>query len=115
MINYKQGDEVLVALDAKTNEQIGWLLMPHARSMLGSNWAFAYWMPSREKTGMISAVGIDPSARGRGVGLAIVARAMEIHRERGMEGVFIDGVVIVDYYEKLGFRAVIETEDWRLT
>lgn len=67
-------------------------------------------MPSKEKTGLIAAVGVDESVRGKGVGLALMVKALENLRERGMEGVFIDSVVIKEFYEKLGFDVVWEYE-----
>jgi beta-N-acetylhexosaminidase len=43
-------------------------------------------MPSKEKTGLIAAIGVDKSAIGKGVGLALMVKAMENMRERGIEG-----------------------------
>jgi beta-N-acetylhexosaminidase len=57
--------------------------------------------------GGINAVGVSESARGRGIGSALVARATEILRERGVENSYIDWVVLTDFYAKLGY------EKWR--
>jgi beta-N-acetylhexosaminidase len=56
--------------------------------------AFLPLVPSGEKTGLLAAVGVDPSVRGKGVGLALVVKALENLRSRGMEGVFCDDVHI---------------------
>ncbi len=77
-------------------------------------YAFLPLMPSKEKTGLIAAVGVDKSARGKGVGLALMVKAMENMKERGIKGVFIDWVVIKDFYEKLGFETFWEYEGYEV-
>lgn len=72
--------------------------------------AFLPLLPSGEKTGLIAAVGIDEKARGTGIGLALMVKAMEILKERGMEGVLIDAVEIRGFYERLGFETFWEYE-----
>lgn len=69
-------------------------------------------MPSKEKTGLIAAVGVDKGARGKGVGLALMVKAMENMRERGIEGVFIDWTSIQSFYERLGFETYWEYEGY---
>ncbi|KAH6666066.1 hypothetical protein B0J14DRAFT_205992 [Halenospora varia] len=101
---YNQHHEVMVAFDPDTNAQIGWTLMCSHTAIISDSFAFLPLMPSKEKTGLIAAVGVDESARGKGVGLALMVKAMENMRERGVEGVYIDSVVIRDFYEKLGFK-----------
>lgn len=64
----------------------------------------------REETGLIAAVGVDESAKCKGVGLALMVKAMENMRERGIEGVFIDSVVIRGFYKRLGFETCWEYE-----
>lgn len=56
------------------------------------------------KTGAMACVGIADAVRGRGVGLALVVRASEILRERGVEHCYIDWVVLTDFYAKLGYQ-----------
>lgn len=70
--------------------------------------AFLPLLPSREKTGVIACVGVDESARGKGVGLALLVKAMKNMKERGVEGVMIDWVVIRGFYETLGFEVIWE-------
>lgn len=55
------------------------------------------------KTGLIAAVGVDESARGKGVGLALMMKTMENMREGGRR-VFIDSDVINGFYKRLGFE-----------
>ena len=52
------------------------------------------------------------SQRGKGTGLALLVRAMENMRDRGMEGVLIDWVVIRGFYENLGFEPFWEYEGY---
>ncbi|PVH74910.1 hypothetical protein DL98DRAFT_658472 [Cadophora sp. DSE1049] len=126
-----QYHEVMVAFDTETNEQLGWTLMCGPEAIVKDMFAF---MPisgdvafgsdgqvhgegtgrEERKIGLIAAVGVDKKARGRGVGLAMVVRAMENLKERGVEGVFIDSVAIRDFYEKLGFEMRWEYESWEL-
>jgi len=57
---------------------------------------------------LIGCVGVDEAARGKGVGLALLVTAMENMRGRGIEGVFIDWVVIRGFYENLGLEVLWE-------
>ncbi|KAK0105035.1 hypothetical protein ONS95_004597 [Cadophora gregata] len=120
--------EVLVAFDAETNQQLGWTLMCGPDASVKDMFAFlplagdvAFEAEAAEKDegskvkrgiGLISAVGIDAKARGRGVGLAMVVRAMENLKERGVDGIFIDSAVIKGFYEKIGFETRWEYENW---
>ncbi|KAF5717618.1 amidase [Fusarium globosum] len=105
-----QHHEVMVAIDPDTNKQIGWTLMCSFGSSAGDFFAFLPLLPSGEKTGLIAAVGVDEAERGKGVGLALVVKAMENLKERGMKGIFIDAVAIRGFYEKLGFETQWEYE-----
>jgi beta-N-acetylhexosaminidase len=59
-------------------------------------------------TGAVSAVGVAPDARGRGIGLALVARATELLRERGLARSYVGYTWLVDWYGKLGYRVWME-------
>lgn len=109
---YKQHHEALVAIDPETNEQIGWTFMCSFSSIISDTYAFMPLLPSKDKTGLITAVGVSESARGKGVGLAMVVKAMENLRERGIEGIYIDSVYIRGFYEKLGFETYWEYEGY---
>ena len=61
-------------------------------------------LPSKEKTGLIAAVGIDDTYRGRGVGVAMMVEAVQRLQQKGMEGILIDWVPMTGFYEKLGFK-----------
>ena len=99
-----------MAFDPDTNAQIGWTLMCSPSSLASNTYAFLPLVPSKERTGLIAAVGVDKSARGKGVGLALVVKAMENLRERGVEGILIDSVFIRGFYEQIGFETVWESE-----
>ncbi|KEY71223.1 hypothetical protein S7711_02333 [Stachybotrys chartarum IBT 7711] len=111
---FNQHHEVLVAFDPETNEQIGWTLMCSHSAIVSDVHAFLPLLPSKDKTGLIAAVGVDEGARGKGVGLAMVVKALENMRARGIEGVFIDYVKIRDFYEKFGFEPYWEYESYIL-
>lgn len=111
---HNQHHEALVAFDPDTNKQIGWTLMCSPESIVTDVYAFLRLMPTKEKTGLIAAVGVDESARGKGVGLALMIKAIESMRERGIEGIFIDFVSIQGFYERLGFETVCEYEKFVL-
>lgn len=102
----------MVAFDPDTNAQIGWTLMCSHTSIICDTFAFLPLVPSKEKTGLIAAVGVDESARGKGVGLALVVKAMENMQERGIEGILIDFVAIRGFYERLGFETWWEYEGY---
>ncbi|KAE9374158.1 glycoside hydrolase family 3 protein [Stipitochalara longipes BDJ] len=112
MAAYNQYDQVMVAFDPETNAQIGWTLMCSQATAFGQMLAFLPLMPSKEKTGLIGAVGIDESMRGKGVGLALMVKAIENLKERGIEGVCIDSVVIRGFYERLGFEVFWDYEGY---
>jgi GNAT superfamily N-acetyltransferase len=54
--------------------------------------------------GTIGAVGVAESARGRGAGIALVAQASEVLKQRRVGQCSIDWLVIVDFYGKLGYK-----------
>jgi beta-N-acetylhexosaminidase len=57
------------------------------------------------KTGLIAAVGVRDDVRGKGIGLGMICAAMEEMRKRGgIDVVFIDSVVLDNFYEKVGFK-----------
>jgi len=53
--------------------------------------------------GALGCVGIAEAERGRGAGLALVARASEILKERGVETCYVHWVVLTGFYGKLGY------------
>lgn len=57
-----------------------------------------------ERLGAIGCVGVAEQEQGKGIGLALVARATELLIERGIEHCSIDWVVLTDFYAKLGFH-----------
>jgi beta-N-acetylhexosaminidase len=101
----------MVAFD-ENGGQVGWTLMCSPSSLVCQEFAFLPLMPSKEKTGLIACVGVDRAARKKGVGLALLVKAMENMRERGIEGVCIDWVVIRGFYETLGYGVVWEYENY---
>ncbi|CZS92907.1 uncharacterized protein RAG0_03417 [Rhynchosporium agropyri] len=109
-----QHHEAMVAFDAETNAQVGWTLMCSPSAVVIDDFAFINLLPTKEKTGLIGCVGVDEKARGKGVGLALLVKAIENMKERGVEGVLIDWVTIRGFYERLGFEVAweYETFEW---
>lgn len=56
-----------------------------------------------ENVGGLGAVGVAPSAQGRGIGIALVARASDLLKERGAGTCYIDWVELTQFYAKLGY------------
>jgi beta-N-acetylhexosaminidase len=55
-------------------------------------------------TGAIGCVGVAEAQQGRGIGIALVARATELLLERGVDTCYIDWVVLIEFYAKLGYE-----------
>ncbi len=54
--------------------------------------------------GSMGAVGVGQAEQGRGIGIALVARASDLLKARGIRTCYIDWVVITDFYAKLGYK-----------
>lgn len=102
----------MVAFDPETNAHVGWTLMCSPTSIICDDFAFLPLTPSKDKTGLIACVGVEKSQRGKGTGLALLVKAMENMRERGVQGVLIDWVVIRGFYENLGFSPIWEYDGY---
>ncbi len=66
-----------------------------------------HWFPALDaRAGAIGPLGIDPAARGRGLGLALVAAAVTHLHTRGYTDCTIDWVdtALLPFYGRLGFR-----------
>ncbi|KAI7969043.1 hypothetical protein EIK77_008234 [Talaromyces pinophilus] len=108
-------DDIMVAFDQNGSRQVGWTLMlSPGKSRLWQGFAFLPVVGDVDtkggtggngKTGLIAAVGVRDDVRGKGVGLGLICAAMEEMRRRGrIDGVFIDSVVLDNFYEKVGFK-----------
>jgi beta-N-acetylhexosaminidase len=92
-------DDLVVALDGQT--VIGCLQLFTAASNV-SNIVWTGLLG--HDSGGLGAVGVAEAYRGRGVGLALVARASEILHARGVDNSHIGWTSLVDFYGKLGYR-----------
>lgn len=89
---------------AANGTQIGWTLML-APSQDNPVWHDMAMPPLiGPNVGLIACVGVDADHRKAGVGLGLLVAAIEDMRRRGVDGVFVDWVVLKGWYEKLGFR-----------
>jgi beta-N-acetylhexosaminidase len=71
----------------------------------GDDYRFAALIDGQ--VGAFGAVGVDPDARGQGIGLALCARASELLAERGNEYCFVGYTHLAGWYAQLGY------ETWR--
>ncbi|GBF61178.1 beta-hexosaminidase [Trichophyton mentagrophytes] len=97
-----QYNQVLVATDSSTGEQIGWTLMQELG--IGMTRELAMQPLVGIKSGQIGCVGVVPEARNKGVGLALITHAALDLKRRGMEHVFVDWSNHVNWYERAGFK-----------
>ena len=97
--------EDLVALRDPAGEIAGFLaIWRPERPFLGPG---LHWLPALgPRPGAIGPLGIASTARGKGLGLALVAGATSILRERGVVNCTIDwvGTELLDFYARLGFH-----------
>ena len=95
-------DDVLVGRDA-TEQIVASLIMYTPQSSKARHdvlWQAIFG----ERLGAIGCVGVAEQEQGKGIGLALVARATELLIERGVEHCSIDWVVLTDFYAKLGYQ-----------
>lgn len=94
--------DMLVARD-QTGVVVGTLLMSTPRSH-AERTDVVWRVLLGSEAGSMGAVGVAASEQGRGIGIALVARASDWLKERGVRNCYIDWVVITDFYAKLGYR-----------
>jgi ribosomal protein S18 acetylase RimI-like enzyme len=68
-------------------------------------WTGEPWGPPDPGVAGLGPLGIDPAARGGGLGLAMVAAAARWQGARGHRAVVIDWTTLTDFYGRLGARA----------
>jgi len=102
--NARIGDyqDLLVARDNASGQVVGTLVMYSAQSH-PSRPDLIWQTLLGDDAGAMGAVGVAASERGRGIGIALVARASELLKERGVRNCYIDWVVLTDFYAKLGY------------
>jgi ribosomal protein S18 acetylase RimI-like enzyme len=75
------------------------------RGVSSPDWTGRQWRTFLgEDMGAIGAVGVKESERNKGIGLAMVAEASRILRDRGMRNSFVHWTWLVDWYGKLGYK-----------
>lgn len=63
------------------------------------------WLPAlRPGAGALGPLGVDPAARGRGLGLAVVAEGLAWQRAQGARDVVLDWTTLTPFYGRLGGR-----------
>ena len=55
---------------------------------------------------LLRSVAVEESVRGKGIGLRLTAKALELARERGMRRVFLLTETAAGFFPRLGFRAI---------
>ncbi|KAK2750161.1 hypothetical protein FQN57_004657 [Myotisia sp. PD_48] len=94
--------QVMVAVDTRTGKQVGWSLMQELG--IGMTRQLALQPLLGKKSGQIGCVAVDPEARNKGIGLALITHAALDLKRRGLEHVFIDWTRHVNWYERAGFK-----------
>jgi len=85
---------------------VGFALLFHPESRwIGPSiaWAPAGGETDVARTGGLGPMGLAPALRGRGLGLALLDRAMVHLASRGVEEMVVDWTILRDFYGKLGF------------
>lgn len=81
---------------------VGTLLL-EAGNVKTLNWSALWHKLLGENMGTIGAVGVEEIRQGKGIGLALVAKASDILREQGVGNCHIGWTDLVDFYGKLGY------------
>lgn len=68
------------------------------------------WSKLLEKPGGFGALGVSEEYRGKGIGLAIAAKATELLKERGVKNSFLGWTYLDKWYGKLGYSVWREYE-----
>lgn len=61
------------------------------------------WSPLLPNCGGFGSLGVNPSKRGLGIGLALAAKATEILRDQGVRYSYLAWTYLVDWYGQLGY------------
>jgi len=73
------------------------------------------WSKLLDESGGFGALGVSEEQRGKGIGLALAARATEILKERGNKNSFLGWTYLDKWYGKLGYSVWREYEYGSLT
>ncbi|MBX3061660.1 MAG: GNAT family N-acetyltransferase [Anaerolineae bacterium] len=93
--------DILAAWDGST--VVGSLLMDRA-DIEGMSTTALWHLMLGDDMGTIGAVGVEEARQGRGIGLALVARASEMVKQRGVRQCVIGWTGLLNFYGKLGYR-----------
>jgi ribosomal protein S18 acetylase RimI-like enzyme len=77
------------------------VLSPQLRWQAGG---FVWEQLLGKDTGGIGSLGVMPAMEGRGIGLALAARATELLQARGLKTSYVGWTWLVDWYGRLGYR-----------
>lgn len=100
-------DDFLLACDPTSGAIVGALIMATPRSHPGRTDVIWKTLLGNDAGGL-GCVGVAEAARAYGAGTALVARGIEIIRERGVQTGFIGWTTLRSFYGRLGYR------DWRV-
>jgi ribosomal protein S18 acetylase RimI-like enzyme len=88
-------DNILLSIKSK-NEIVG--------SVLISSVDFIWESLLDGKVGTFGSLGVQKSERGKGIGLALSLKAMEVLKKRRMKYCFLGWTYLTDWYGKLGYK-----------
>ncbi len=67
-----------------------------------------HWLPERPEWGGIGPLGISPTMRGKGAGLALVAAGMSyLYHQQDARHARIDWTTLTEFYARLGFHPIV--------
>lgn len=95
-------NDILLARD-QHGQVVGTLLMSTSRSH-AERTDVVWRVLLGPDAGSMAAVGVAEAEHGRGIGIALVARASDLLKASGVRNCYIDWVVLTDFYAKLGYR-----------
>jgi ribosomal protein S18 acetylase RimI-like enzyme len=97
------GQDILLARDQASGALLGTLILftPRSRQMRGD---VLWWSELGEPLGALSAVGVSAAARGRGIGLALVAEGTRLLKASGVRIAHIGWTNVPSFYEQAGYQ-----------
>ena len=85
---------VLFALDSENSVAGAVILKANVPALWNSDFGTAF--------GTLNVLGVNPNQQGKGIGIALAAKAMEILKERQCRACYIQWTGLVEWYGKLG-------------
>jgi GNAT superfamily N-acetyltransferase len=95
-------DDILYVADRRGDVVASVLLDSASSTAKGQYWTWRRLLGGQ--AGAFGVLGVQPDARGQGIGLALAARATELLKERGVATSWVGWTWLIDWYGLLGYR-----------